>query len=137
MHGITKKIWRVARASQAFIAGDMAGEGSQGVYRALLEEIEVEQKLRLRVLIDIVAGASAGGINGVFLAQAIATGQSLEPLTDLWFEKADVEALIDPEAAPSRSEEHTSELQSLMRNSYAVFCLKKKTKQTHHIHTNT
>src|SRR3546814_8951072 len=30
----------------------------------------------------------------------------------------------------SRSEEHTSELQSLMRISYAVFCLKKKT--THH-----
>src|SRR3546814_5181853 len=28
-----------------------------------------------------------------------------------------------------RSEEHTSELQSLMRNSYAVFCLKKKTNQ--------
>src|SRR3546814_7108971 len=28
----------------------------------------------------------------------------------------------------SRSEEHTSELQSLMRNSYAVFCLKKKNK---------
>src|SRR3546814_8096170 len=33
-----------------------------------------------------------------------------------------------------RSEEHTSELQSLMRISYAVFCLKKKHKQTaHHI----
>src|SRR3546814_5834279 len=31
-----------------------------------------------------------------------------------------------------RSEEHTSELQSLMRISYAVFCLKKKTKQTTH-----
>src|SRR3546814_9923237 len=29
-----------------------------------------------------------------------------------------------------RSEEHTSELQSLMRNSYAVFCLKKKTTNT-------
>src|SRR3546814_5448482 len=29
-----------------------------------------------------------------------------------------------------RSEEHTSELQSLMRNSYAVFCLKKKKKNT-------
>src|SRR3546814_3786861 len=29
-----------------------------------------------------------------------------------------------------RSEEHTSELQSLMRNSYAVFCLKKKKKVT-------
>src|SRR3546814_9649443 len=32
--------------------------------------------------------------------------------------------------AHRRSEEHTSELQSLMRNSYAVFCLKKKTKTT-------
>src|SRR3546814_10253820 len=32
-----------------------------------------------------------------------------------------------------RSEEHTSELQSLMRISYAVFCLKKK--KTNHVHT--
>src|SRR3546814_4524415 len=32
----------------------------------------------------------------------------------------------------ARSEEHTSELQSLMRTSYAVFCLKKKTKQNYH-----
>src|SRR3546814_2775466 len=31
--------------------------------------------------------------------------------------------------APARSEEHTSELQSLMRISYAVFCLKKKKKR--------
>src|SRR3546814_3024624 len=37
-----------------------------------------------------------------------------------------------------RSEEHTSELQSLMRISYAVFCLKKKTKKTllHNITTH-
>src|SRR3546814_5133923 len=35
----------------------------------------------------------------------------------------------DPDApAAARSEEHTSELQSLMRISYAVFCLKKKNK---------
>src|SRR3546814_8729599 len=32
----------------------------------------------------------------------------------------------------ARSEEHTSELQSLMRISYAVFCLKKKTKKLAH-----
>src|SRR3546814_8473893 len=35
-------------------------------------------------------------------------------------------------AVVSRSEEHTSELQSLMRISYAVFCLKKKTKRNEH-----
>src|SRR3546814_10800831 len=35
--------------------------------------------------------------------------------------------------APQRSEEHTSELQSLMRISYAVFCLKKKKKLNQHL----
>src|SRR3546814_4823724 len=37
----------------------------------------------------------------------------------------------DSKAALGRSEEHTSELQSLMRISYAVFCLKKKNYNTH------
>src|SRR3546814_7086585 len=36
-----------------------------------------------------------------------------------------------------RSEEHTSELQSLMRISYAVFCLKKKKRTTHKTHQMT
>src|SRR3546814_3324041 len=45
-----------------------------------------------------------------------------------------------PVAAPAtfaqpRSEEHTSELQSLMRTSYAVFCLQKKNKDTTYAHT--
>src|SRR3546814_2308368 len=39
------------------------------------------------------------------------------------------------ESARDRSEEHTSELQSLMRISYAVFCLKKKKEQ--HLYTPT
>src|SRR3546814_2879953 len=38
-------------------------------------------------------------------------------------------AHADDDEEMVRSEEHTSELQSLMRNSYAVFCLKKKKKQ--------
>src|SRR3546814_9657553 len=38
------------------------------------------------------------------------------------------EGQSDRDARPRRSEEHTSELQSLMRISYAVFCLKEKTK---------
>src|SRR3546814_7435854 len=39
---------------------------------------------------------------------------------------------IDTSILSPRSEEHTSELQSLMRNSYAVFCLKKKIKPRKH-----
>src|SRR3546814_9578335 len=42
----------------------------------------------------------------------------------------------DARLAP-RSEEHTSELQSLMRISYAVFCLKKKTQTLNTIRINT
>src|SRR3546814_3136017 len=41
----------------------------------------------------------------------------------------EVSVVQDPEVGAARSEEHTSELQSLMRISYAVFCLKKKKKQ--------
>src|SRR3546814_5947961 len=41
------------------------------------------------------------------------------------------------ETGDHRSEEHTSELQSLMRISYAVFCLKKKKPKTTTTHPNT
>src|SRR3546814_2287483 len=43
---------------------------------------------------------------------------------------------ISPSGTATRSEEHTSELQSLMRISYAVFCLKKKKIQTHNNNHN-
>src|SRR3546814_10356397 len=56
-------------------------------------------------------------------------------------DRADVGALVQPEAddirrvpfglGAQRSEEHTSELQSLMRISYAVFCLTKKNSYRH------
>ena len=81
MHGVTKELWKLARASRDYHGGQPSGPGSEAVYRRLLEAIEQQHSLRLRVLPDIVAGASAGGINGVFLAQAIHSGQSLEPLT--------------------------------------------------------
>jgi patatin-related protein len=99
MHGITKEVWHMARASRAAHDGQ-ALTGSAAVYVSLLDEIATVGGARLRILADIIAGASAGGINGIFLAQAIGAGQSLDPLTDLWLERADVEALIDKTAAP-------------------------------------
>src|SRR3546814_2112730 len=42
----------------------------------------------------------------------------------------DAEEAVVTDLRQARSEEHTSELQSLMRNSYAVFCLKKKKNKT-------
>src|SRR3546814_3436172 len=45
---------------------------------------------------------------------------------DLGADAGERPAFLDADDAVGRSEEHTSELQSLMRISYAVFCLKKK-----------
>lgn len=101
MHGLVKEIWHIARASRAVQDDGEALTGSAGVYKAMLTDLAALSGIRLRVLVDIVAGASAGGINGVFLAQAVSTGQSLDPLTDLWLDGADIEALIDPAQAPS------------------------------------
>src|SRR3546814_3055751 len=44
---------------------------------------------------------------------------------------AEESSASEPTSEPTRSEEHTSELQSLMRISYAVFCLKKKKQQSY------
>ncbi len=98
MHGVTRELWQLARASRDFLCHGPERGGVHQVYRELLEHIEEEHDLRLRVLPDIMSGASAGGINAVFLAQAIFSGQSLEPLTDLWLEVADVDELTDPDA---------------------------------------
>ncbi|AWW74761.1 patatin [Erythrobacter sp. KY5] len=102
MHGVTKEIWHLARASRAHHSRDnmeLPG-GVAEVYRKFLQQIEGEHQLRLRVLPDILTGASAGGINAIFLAQAMHSGHSLEPLTDLWLENADVSELTDPDAQP-------------------------------------
>lgn len=100
MHGITKEVWRLAGASRALHDGAAPPPGSAAVYHALLGRIAAARGVRLRVFADIVAGASAGGINGIFLARAITTGQSLDPLTELWLARADVDALLDPDARP-------------------------------------
>src|SRR3546814_6787613 len=65
---------------------------------------------RRRVATAVVAAAAA------LLLPAAAAAQDAGPVT----------AGVTFFTGPNRSEEHTSELQSLMRNSYAVFCLKKK-----------
>src|SRR3546814_9310707 len=85
------------------------------------------------------AAAGAAGIAGVagIAGAAMLTGQ-LSPTPKGVSEKlrasVDSSSSVDPAArvisVPAmRSDEHTSELQSLMRISYAVFCLKKKKTQ--------
>ncbi len=101
MHGITKEVWHLARASRAFHDGTPPATPSEAVLATVLATIEAQSGIKVRVLADIVAGASAGGINGIFLSRAIATGQSLDPLTRLWLDHADIDALLDKRATAS------------------------------------
>src|SRR3546814_7104175 len=65
------------------------------------------------------------------LETAISASRKVRPLANPLANHASVAAAVPlpqaPAPAATRSEEHTSELQSLMRISYAVCCLKKKT----------
>src|SRR3546814_6370117 len=77
---------------------------------------------------------SVGGAGGLLSVQAAS------PTTRMRAGSTRFNGIIAPSScsgrgrADDRSEEHTSELQSLMRTSYAVFCLKKKKTLTNSIH---
>src|SRR3546814_4056508 len=65
------------------------------------------------------------------VAYAVDRSNTATPADPVWQRRC------SREPADLRSEEHTSELQSLMRISYAVFCLKKKKKKTKKTYLST
>src|SRR3546814_4493833 len=74
---------------------------------------------RARIFLgDVGSGALGYALALVIVLAAVGGGEASSPAA--WM------LLLLPPSAFLRSEEHTSELQSLMRISYAVFCLKKK-----------
>jgi patatin-related protein len=50
---------------------------------------------RTRFIVDVIAGTSAGGINGIFLAKALANGESFGGLKKLWIEEGDIGSLLN------------------------------------------
>lgn len=116
MHGISKEILKLVRASSRLHSIRDRAERSKAsffdtadrddpeydtdsIYFELLRDIG--RIVELRVVVDIVAGASAGGINGTMLARALTHDLPMGPLRDLWLDHADVGALLAPEARAS------------------------------------
>src|SRR3546814_6558991 len=74
--------------------------------------------------------SAANATSTVFSSPTLAPTSASSMVGCIMSEPSKVPATSEPSAGTrSRSEEHTSELQSLMRISYAVFCLKKKKKK--------
>src|SRR3546814_9151909 len=95
-------------SSDLFLFGFSEGAINSSFYKAIGDYFPPEERAKassISLSAVAIAPACAGPLVGILVAQVQWQGMFL------WM----------------RSEEHTSELQSLMRISYAVFCLKKKT----------
>jgi patatin-related protein len=103
MNGIAQELLRMVRATAPegdpadgkfrWRIDDPALDGTERVYRRL------GGQLKARFIVDIISGTSAGGINGVFLAKALAHDRSLDQLEKLWVREGDVEKLLNDRLA--------------------------------------
>src|SRR3546814_3397051 len=102
-------------------ADDLAEAGTRRQRRAV-EVIDDDLPAHRRGVLALAIAAQAGGDHLAQLVGDVA-GAAFRRVAELLHLRGERAA-----AGGLRSEEHTSELQSLMRISYAVFCLKKKNK---------
>ncbi|WP_349357357.1 patatin-like protein [Stappia sp.] len=98
MHGITREFLNLVRASRRREARGLGGAGLRAEDSVVAYEEFLElfaPTLDLRVVVDVISGASAGGVNGVMLARALAHNLPLDSHRDLWLENADVTRLAN------------------------------------------
>src|SRR3546814_7391325 len=81
-------------------------------------------------------GALQGSMSSITAVASIVSPLVMTQLFKAFVGSDPIFGSVSWPGAPFRSEEHTSELQSLMRISYAVFCLKKKKKDDMRQHPN-
>ncbi len=113
MNGIAQEMLQLVRATSPHALPGQATSGTAIVYRKLahlLEEqldsgtvplpstLKAERIATLpavRFVVDILSGSSAGGINAVMLAKALARNADLNPIRDLWLDEAGIDTLIN------------------------------------------
>ncbi|HVL05362.1 MAG TPA: patatin-like protein [Acidimicrobiales bacterium] len=105
MHGVTKEIHKLVLASAA-LENDPANNPfdagtTERVYWDILKRVSAGRLggeaagANIRVVVDIITGTSAGGINGIFLAKALSGNRPQDGLRKLWFEKGDIKVLLE------------------------------------------
>lgn len=114
------KFGTVAAAGQAHLA-DEELRGSERVYRLLgrmigrqgvraehINQIDPDPArrtpIRTRFVVDILTGTSAGGINSVYLAKALANDQNMDELKKLWITEGDIGVLLNDQESYDKGE---------------------------------
>ncbi|MDK9708768.1 MAG: patatin-like protein [Desulforhopalus sp.] len=137
MNGIAQEMLRLVRATS--VADESALQGTEKIYRELSCLLHLGRRPgettscttpRTRFVIDVLAGTSAGGINAIFLAKALALkSKNLNDLRDLWMEKADLDTLLNDKkgedggrfqtAMPKKSLLNSRRMYGLLRDAFA------------------
>ena len=98
MHGITKELEKLTRASAQLVAdpehNPFRPDQSEHAYFDALRRKAEHDGYRTRVVVDIISGTSAGGINGVCLAKSLALDAPQDGLRDLWLTKGAILKLL-------------------------------------------
>ncbi|MBC7932170.1 MAG: patatin-like protein [Rubrivivax sp.] len=117
MNGVAQELLRMVRATAPLRKAEGGSheeayrreeelEGTERVYRELgqrlrrasgprEDELEKDAQIRTRFVVDILTGASAGGINAIYLAKALTNNQDLSDLMNLWVSKGDIAILLN------------------------------------------
>ena len=111
INGVVQELLHLVRATAPAMPPDDQGYADQllladdelvateSVYRRLgrllsWDADEESASVTTRFVVDILSGTSAGGINGIFLAKALANEVGIDQLRDLWFNEGDMTKLL-------------------------------------------
>ena len=117
MNGVAQELRKMVRATApsaddghraALADANLGPNDTEAVYRKLgrmlaqgerttepSEVVSGNMPIRTRFVIDILSGSSAGGINAVYLAKALANDQPMDELKNLWTKQADIGILLN------------------------------------------
>lgn len=113
MFGVARELQKLARASRIYHGLPLA-DRDRGSYAAANDDPRRETDTenvyfdllkglgparQVRVVIDVISGASAGGVNGAMLARALAHDLPLDSHRTMWLDRADVLELMDQRTA--------------------------------------
>ena len=118
INGVAQELLNIVRATAAKavdsdepLLSEEELSGATSVYRKLGQYFAIQDKeargknlkqanptkepIRVRFIVDVISGTSAGGINGVFLAKALARNQGMDGLKKLWLSEGDLGKLLN------------------------------------------
>ena len=101
MYGVAEELLHLVRSTAESEKGSRVlrrPESTEHEYRELERRLDADT----RFVVDIISGTSAGGINGICLAKALARDTGLDDLKKVWLEEGDIASLLNDEESGFR-----------------------------------